>query len=684
MLFALAMAVAACDREDSQTFAPVRRVADERARAAGQREPAALRLGEVTRYVLGPAVIPAVTSLMRTSNDAGLVEIDVLCPSSLAGKDAMISIESIPFGGTPPAAGTPGIRHLQQIIACPGEDGQPTRLTIGARDGAGDARVTYVVAALPNSKQVIDLPDVPPAGQLRAAVGVRRLGTPDAGATVAASLHAEMADGTDLTLWREHLPIPAADGVEEWREISVPLEAARLKSEGSLRLTFDGEAKHTDKYDALVAWGDPTVWAPSTDRMIPHWNVIVVSLDTLRADRLGTYGYPLPITPVLDGFARQGTVFERAVTQATWTLPSHATMLTGTYPCVHQAGMAPGQERVVPRPLPVGIRPLAELLREAGYATVAFTEDALVDPITFQRGFSSFLADRRGGDTKNPPAIKDTVDAAVKWLAEHSHERFFLFLHTYEVHIPYEPPASFATRIPTPLPLPPGGLPPSQALRQDAALYVGEVAYTDASLAPLFTALDGLNLSGRTIVLVTSDHGEAFGEHGNKLHGYSLFEEEIWVPMLWRAPGLIATGRRVGGLVGLVDVVPTILDLLGLPTPRWMQGRSLAAELRPEGSLLEPIDRVLPLSGYTTTGIRGRTWKAIDGRDHYRFMDLASDPQENRALPGNHQQVDEAKHRLKEECATGEVLRGHTADGPLPPSFDPDRDRKLRALGYLE
>jgi arylsulfatase A-like enzyme len=680
----LVLAMFGACREGERRVMPLRHLADEAAARAGAREPTTLTLGRETRYVLAPVAATRETRIEAVADVDGRVPLVVSCPPALAGESAQVLIESMAIEGTDTDASL-GVRHDRRIVRCPRTPSTGLPLVVDARKGPGSASVRAQVAPLPTVHAVLDAAPVPPMARLRVAVGVRVFGSVASAGTVHAALRAENARGARHTLWQGELPIPSDERAEAWREIDVPLEPARVWLGSSLRLVFDGVARREGAADVLVAWGDPIILGPPAERSRPAWNVLLVSLDTLRADRLGIYGYPLEVTPNLDRLGREGAVFERASAQANWTLPSHLTMLTGTNPCLHGVE---GQERhgATPR-VHGGIVPLARALRDAGFTTAAFTEDAYVSADVFHRGFGAFHVDYRTEGQGTAGMVEETVGAGVEWLRRHAHEPFFLFLHTYQTHAPYAPPAAFAARIPSSLPLPPGGLSPSAAAEEDAARYVGEVAFTDAALAPLFTELQALGLAERTIVLVTSDHGEAFGEHGRTGHGTGLFEEQVWVPMLWRAPGLIRAGRRVRGLVGLVDVTPTLLDLLGLAIPPWMQGRSLARELTVAGGDPAVAGRFLPLHGFTSHGLRAPTWKALRRYDGDDIFDLRRDPGERRPVrrtPGWRTAIARARQQLASECARARAALGpDTAPAPVP-RIDPERERKLRALGYVE
>jgi hypothetical protein len=207
-----------------------------------------------------------------------------------------------------------------------------------------------------------------------------------------------------------------------WVRVEADLDPARDAVGADVRLSFEVEAEDTGPVPTYPVWGDPTLTWPSTRKDVPavRRNVVLVSIDTLRADRLGAYGAHRDTSPALDGLAAEATLFETVVAPAPWTLPSHASMMTGLYPCAHGI-VGPG----LGNPLPAGIVPLAERLREAGYTTGAFTEDGFVDAATFARGFGYYWENRRGDDR-----APTTVAHAEAWLRDEATEPFLLFLHT--------------------------------------------------------------------------------------------------------------------------------------------------------------------------------------------------------------------------------------------------------------
>jgi arylsulfatase A-like enzyme len=212
--------------------------------------------------------------------------------------------------------------------------------------------------------------------------------------------------------------------------------------------------------------------------------------------------------------------------------------------------------------------------------------------------------------------VEDVIADARAWLTRHADERFFIFLHTYHTHFPYTPPAAYRS--------PPAtdrrrivhnpAVPPAEYEAHDPDLYDGEVRYTDAALAPLFATIDAI--SPTTLVIVTSDHGEAFGEHGHFLHGDQLYEEDLRIPLIWWAPDLIPRGRRIRSVAGPADILPTLLQLAGLQPPAWVHGRDFSRALREDpptavGENMVYSELSLPAGGIHPVAVRGADWKSI-------------------------------------------------------------------------
>lgn len=327
-------------------------------------------------------------------------------------------------------------------------------------------------------------------------------------------------------------------------------------------------------------------------------NVLVVTLDTLRADRLSAYGFELPTTPFLAELASRGVRFERAYAASNVTKPSHASILTGLYPKHH--GLITNNEAV----LAEGIETLAERFRAAGYATLAVVATNLLDAERsgLAQGFDAYLDLRRRAAERGPLRLlqrraPEVVDAFLAALGERPQEPFFAWLHFYDPHTPYRPPAAYRERFREPprpgeapvlLPIAPfegtsmvkGAIPSSSALgsardpRFYEAAYHGEIAFLDAHLERLFAALDGLGLERPLVAAITADHGEMLGEEGIYYHHVSLEEPVVRVPLLLLGSG-VPEGGAIAEIVEGVDLAPTLAELAGLPEGGPLDGRSL-------------------------------------------------------------------------------------------------------------
>ncbi len=490
---------------------------------------------------------------------------------------------------------------------------------------------------------------------------------------------------------------PASDGAGRWRKRRLPL--GRLAG-ARRRLRFETRRVETTTSGwSFPVWGDPTLLAPRT-RSGRDWNLVLVSLDTLRADHLDAYGYPRETAPFLSGpLAREGTLFEAVTSAATTTAPSHMTMFTSLQPSVHSVR---GNTGAVP--LPGSVPTLAELLREQGFATAAVTEGGGVAPRRgFERGFGRFLEKRTRVPHEPGTQSALTFPAGLDWIRGVRDRRFFLFLHTYEVHGPYRPPAAYASFFSdTPPGLePPAGLP----AKQSPTLYDREIRYLDDELRRFVQGLEAAGRLEDTLLVVTSDHGEEFLEHGIIGHGATPYEEVLRVPLLFRGPG-VPGGRRVAAPVGLVDLMPTLLELLGVSAPADAMGRSFAALVHGEADADSWRRRPVYSEAWfrwaktpqgrrpvqqPTLAVRVGDRKLIRFRGstgfRYEYYDLARDPSEERDLYATQaSSADDLRELLDgyERDAGSRrrrLLRGDARDAP---ALDPDREQGLRALGYLE
>jgi arylsulfatase A-like enzyme len=336
----------------------------------------------------------------------------------------------------------------------------------------------------------------------------------------------------------------------------------------------------------LAAWGAAALFqvaypALGSWRARGRPSVIVVSLDTLRADRLGFLGNTRGLTPHLDALAAQGVAFERAIAPAPWTLASHASLFTSKLPFDHHARL--DFQKIAPRQ-----RMLAEALRQAGYRTAAFTADGYV-AATFGFGQGFEIYDE--SDDRSPDALTRTLELALGWIRGAAGTPFFAFVHTYEVHSPYTHPDRADPAVRGRL----GDrftnveiediragrltLTPDER-RWVAGLYDGDVAYADRLVGEFLETLRRDGILDDVILVVLSDHGDDLWDHSVERspgHGHSLYQELIHVPLFVRWPKHVASGARIGGYVSLLDVAPTLLALTGLPADPAHEGRSLAA-----------------------------------------------------------------------------------------------------------
>jgi arylsulfatase A-like enzyme/Tfp pilus assembly protein PilF len=413
----------------------------------------------------------------------------------------------------------------------------------------------------------------------------------------------------------------------------------------------------------MMAAGAWTAWPrlrAGDVRREPGLNVLLVTVDTLRADALGSYGNARAATPWMDRLAAGGVRFARAHAHNVVTLPSHSNILSGRHPFLHGVRDNAGFR------FPAGTQTLATLLKRQGYRTAAFVSAFTLDSrFGLDAGFDVYddgFAEGEGATAFALPerAGADTVAAARRWLDQAGPGPYFCWVHLYDPHAPYRPPEPYASLFP--------GDP-----------YAGEVAAADAAVGALVAGLLDAGKAGRTLVVLTGDHGESLGEHGEKTHGIFAYEATLHVPLILFAPKLLAPQVR-DDLVGHVDVVPTVLDAVGVAPPPGLSGRSLLAlaagrEAAPAPTYFEA------LSGQTTRGwaplhgvALGR-WKYVD-LPLPELYDLDADPREERNLVATRAgEVDILRKALAAFRAEdrGLVRRGE----------DADVREKLRALGYV-
>jgi arylsulfatase len=379
-----------------------------------------------------------------------------------------------------------------------------------------------------------------------------------------------------------------------WLSASADL-AGLPGTDGRLLFSISG-----DPGNALPVWGNPEIVRPAATT--PP-NVVLISIDTLRPDRLGIYGYGRPTSPRLDAWAREHAVaFDAAIAAAPWTLPSHVSMLTGLSAFRHGVNFVD--------PAPAELLTLAEMVGASGYSTLAVTGGGYLAPwVGLHQGFDRFAYWRHRRGPREQAELASNVDRARAWLRVNAERPFFLFFHTYEVHAPYEPRQPYFARFnESALELPASGVgqsgggiaaesgfvsvftpiwgrPSKERPRGDGplpraalplldALYESGIAYADQEIGRLLETLHELGIDRHTLVIITSDHGEALGENGLAGHAY-LYDFNLRVPLLLALPNGDHAGTRVAAQVQSIDIVPTVLEALGIRQPETIDGRSL-------------------------------------------------------------------------------------------------------------
>ena len=407
----------------------------------------------------------------------------------------------------------------------------------------------------------------------------------------------------------------------------------------------------------------------------PPLNVVLITIDTLRADHLGCYGYKQIRTPNIDGLAADGTRFERAFAVVPVTLPSHTTMLTGTYP------MLSGMHDFSGNKLSPQQMTLASFLKQAGYRTGAVVGAAVLDSrFGLNQGFDFYydhfdfsrLDETNLDEMERPGNV--VADTALDWLTQNSQKQFFLWMHLYDPHFPYHPPEPYASEY-------------------AARPYDGEIAFADAQVGRLLRFLKEKGIYQNTIIVLSGDHGESLGEHGEKTHGFFIYNATMHVPLIIHLPTIPRSGIA-SDPVSLVDLMPTIIDALGVDVPTQVQGRSLLSAMKgdavpavPAGHVIEGRDRALYQESYLPR--LHFNWSELRGSENARYhfidaprpelYDLANDPGETHNLFNDKKAVsDEMRAKLSR------MIRDYSAGKELAEKtgLDPALMERLKALGY--
>lgn len=414
----------------------------------------------------------------------------------------------------------------------------------------------------------------------------------------------------------------------------------------------------------------------NSGRLADRTPVLLITIDTLRADHLGCYGYTRVRTPAIDALAAQGTRFENDLAQVPITLPSHTVILTGTYP------MYNGEHDFTSPSLPARVGLLAEAFQRHGYDTAAFVSSFVLNSsFGLNRGFQTY-DDHFGPhqfEITNPANIErragETVGDLLAWFKDRKQDGpaarpFFVWLHLYDPHRPYDPPEPFHAQY-------------------ASHPYDGEIAYTDSQLKRLFDALRAGGLYDRMLIVLAADHGESLGEHGEDEHSFFIYNATLHVPLIFKPPRGLAPPQVAHRLVGNVDVAPTILELAHIEDPlsRQFQGTSLASEILGRGPVAEHA--IYSETYYPRDSFQWSDLRCIS-TDHFKYIqaphpelyDLVKDPHELHNLYGERAALSAA---LREQLLGIErrYKSPDTSDASAGPPLSSETVEKLRSLGYL-
>jgi arylsulfatase A-like enzyme/Flp pilus assembly protein TadD len=392
-------------------------------------------------------------------------------------------------------------------------------------------------------------------------------------------------------------------------------------------------------------------------------NVLLISIDTCRADYLGCYGYQGKTTPNIDAIADEAVLFENVISPIPLTLPAHSSMLTGTIPPYHRVhdnlNDALDESNVT----------LAEVLKDNGFTTGAIISAMVMDSrFGVSQGFDTYndefeneikttnIKERRGDETSR---------FAVEWLDENKHENFFMFLHYYDPHHLYEPPEPFASEF------------------QDD-LYAGEIAYTDHCIGLVLDKLRKLGLYDSTLIIITGDHGEMLKEHGEPTHGYFIYQSAIKVPLIFKMPPSTKP-KRIKDAVGLIDIMPTICSLLGVEILSKVHGIDLSAYIK--GNQTQVQNRPIFCESLVATkyhansllGVVTDRWKYIQ-TTRSELYDIIKDPQESDNLVLSQPQQARILQDHLQQILEQSV---RTNDLGSKPRFDEQTIEELKSLGYV-
>jgi arylsulfatase A-like enzyme len=537
-------------------------------------------------------------------------------------------------------------------------------------------------------------------GQLTFGIGLHRDAWDRVGDGVNFVLEVVDGEGATHRLYERWLDPHSTPADRAWFDESIDLN--RFAGQ-QVQIVFRTEAGTNNQND-WAAWSDPVLvsWEEASEPPEESPNVLLITIDTLRADHVSSYGYPRNTTPILDCLANEGVRFSHAYSHSDHTNPSHLSMLTGLYPRSH--GIANNHTRI-----PLELVTIPERLQALGYHTVGAVSAFHLGPVlNMDQGFEDFFPtdqERRLGGT--------TTEIVQEWLIEKRQQPFFMWVHYFDPHAPYLPPHPYdilydagPTYAPFRLPMADLQMPenwpqrygdwPASAedVAEIIAQYDGAIRYTDTQVGQLLETLRNLDLLDNTIVIVTSDHGEGFGEHGVAFDHYGLHEETVHVPLIVWAPGRLSPGQVVEELVGHVDLGPTLYELLGFSVPQDLQGISLVPALQGQrwhgykGIVSQQHDSL-------SQSVRTAEWRLILQQQDDEVWPLyplqagqlelynqEEDPKEaSNRWPAGSRAAERALEQLSQQLLEWEAATPRSSFSQAPP-LDEETEEMLRRLGY--
>jgi len=486
----------------------------------------------------------------------------------------------------------------------------------------------------------------------------------------------------------------------------------------------------SDKPGSLAFWGAPAVRqrvARDAAAGAPPLGVILVQLDTLRKDHLAIYGYERQTAPVLTALARDGTFFQNAVSQTSWTKAETPSILTSLYPSTDGVWAIPDR-------LPASATTIAEVYRQGGYATVSYSSTSFTGQLTnLHQGFEEL---HEGESTvgkagpKGSKTAREYVDRLQEWLGDHRDVPFFVYLHFFDPHPPYEPNRPFDTTWADPKgraeyqrmqdvlktavkdaflaqrgmatreELVKAGLDPEAFIRFSKDWYDGSILGMDTEIGRLVETLRDLGLADRIVLAFYADHGEEFHDHGRMWHGQNIYGETINVPLILWGPGHVAKGVKVDELVELVDVMPTLLDLSGLPAPAAVQGQSMrslfggggkiAFQRRPAIAERQPMGGSDFPNAAESYAIIDGSWKLIHNvvrapeRAEFELFDFEKDPFDQKNVAADHPDVVERLGKLVDGFSRMAKAARLKPDSEAARTMSREQLEQLRSLGYVK